>query len=264
MLIIAGLLFDLHNKTSRVQINVAEMQQSLRVAQREMVEVTRMAGRGGIPAHLPPPLPAAPPLPSLDNGLAVEVDNNVGANFRIVSTQAFTKVVPGTDVLRVRGVFETPIYQVLSSALDNSTLILAPDPDSPGTATDGSITINNPSPSGFNQDLSHLVPATADGFDNRALLLVSPLADSIYAVVSIDDVTVDASDVNGNPTQVTIDFKTTAGTHIAAYRNFFESTGNLPNNLSSVAFVGFSRSTSSTCESSGRSPATRPASCSRS
>lgn len=236
ILIIAGLLFDLHNKTARVQTNVADMQQSLRVAQREMVELTRMAGRGGLPAHLPPGSPNT--IPSVDKGLAVEVENNVDGSFLVVSGQAFTKAVPGTDVIRLRGVFETPIYQLLSAGGGAENLVL--DTSDPGSATAGSIVIGSPSPSGFLQDLSHLVPPTSDpdAMDDRALILVSPLADSIYAVVSITGVTVDATDVNGNPSQVTVSFAVTGATHTTQYASLFPNSGNLPNNLTSVAFAG--------------------------
>lgn len=238
ILIIAGLLFDLHNKTARVQTNVSEMQQSIRVAQREMVDQTRMAGRGGLPAHLAPGSPGV--IPSLDNGLAVEVDNDVSNTFEIVTGQAKTKAVPGTDVLRVRGVFDTPIYQLLSTGNATDNLILLPTPDDPASATDGTVVIRSPSPSGFLQDLSYLVPDPSNtrALQDRALVLVSPLSDAIYAVVSIDSVTVNTSDLNGDPTQVSVAFKTVDGTHAAAFSNLFPSTGNLPNNLTGVAFAG--------------------------
>ena len=43
------LLFDFSNKLSRVQSNVADMQQSLRVSQYDTVRLVRMVGRGGLP-----------------------------------------------------------------------------------------------------------------------------------------------------------------------------------------------------------------------
>src|ERR1700719_3211601 len=42
-------LFDFHNKLARVQGQVTDMQQSLRVAQYDMVRFAREAGRGGFP-----------------------------------------------------------------------------------------------------------------------------------------------------------------------------------------------------------------------
>src|ERR1700753_2811078 len=48
--ILAGLaLFDFHNKLARVTTQISDMQQSLRVAQYDMVRLGREAGRGGFP-----------------------------------------------------------------------------------------------------------------------------------------------------------------------------------------------------------------------
>lgn len=228
ILIIAGLLFDLHNKTARAQTEVAEMQQSLRVAQRQMVETVRMAGRGGVPAHLSPA--NAPAGMQMNQGLAIEVANNVAAGTKIIAADDSTVAVAGTDVLRVRGVFNAPIYQLLNTALGAPNLILDADP---AVATSGSVIVNNPSPTGFPQDLQPLAEASADD----ALLLVSPLSDAIYAVVAVEDVSVDASDADGNPTQVTVNFLIT-DTINGFYSQLFPASGNLPDNLTSAAFVG--------------------------
>src|SRR5262245_45603937 len=50
-LLVVGILgvFDFNNKVTHVQTQVAEMQQSIRVSQYEMVRYIRMAGRGGVP-----------------------------------------------------------------------------------------------------------------------------------------------------------------------------------------------------------------------
>ena len=42
-------LFDFSNRLTRVQTNISDMQQSLRVAQNDSVRLIRMAGRGGLP-----------------------------------------------------------------------------------------------------------------------------------------------------------------------------------------------------------------------
>ena len=44
ILIAALTIFDVHNRMARVQMQVTDMQQSLRVAQYDMVRTTRMAG----------------------------------------------------------------------------------------------------------------------------------------------------------------------------------------------------------------------------
>src|ERR1700761_3682997 len=69
--IVAGLaLFDFHNKLARVQTQVTDMQQSLRVAQYDIVRLARMAGRGGLPAIMA--------SSAGTNWGAVAVRNNVG------------------------------------------------------------------------------------------------------------------------------------------------------------------------------------------
>lgn len=47
-------LFDFANRISSVQTNVADMQQSLRIAQQDAIRTVRMAGRGPIPLGQPP------------------------------------------------------------------------------------------------------------------------------------------------------------------------------------------------------------------
>ncbi len=235
ILIIASLMFDLHNKTARAQNQVSDMQQSLRVAQREMVEVVRMAGRGGLVANLPITTPGG--APPIVEGLALEVQNNVPAGTVIVEGDDETAVVPGTDVLRVRGVFTAPLYQLVSSALETGpNLIYEPTPDNPATAESGTVVINDPSPSGFPQRLQPLIDAVGEEEDEggAALLLVSPLSDAVYGIVQLDTVIADDED---DPRQVTITFL--AGDEAPAeYRQLFPATGNLPDNLTGAAFVG--------------------------
>ena len=50
ILVVALTVFDVHNRMARLQLQITDMQQSLRVAQYDMVRTTRMAGRGGLPA----------------------------------------------------------------------------------------------------------------------------------------------------------------------------------------------------------------------
>src|SRR5436305_5082755 len=102
------LLFDFRRELSRLQGDAAGMEQSLRAAQYDMVRLIRQAGRGGLPAG---------PSPSLAGGYrgaAIAVRDNVGPEARVAGA-ASPRVAAGTDVLTVRGVFSTPVYQ--SSAL---------------------------------------------------------------------------------------------------------------------------------------------------
>ena len=108
-------LFDFSNKLTRVQTNISDMQQSLRVAQTDSVRLIRMAGRGGLP------------LGNLPDGTAVAVANNV-ADGTHVGDAATPEVVPGSDVLTIRGVFASPIYQVKTADTTAFTLDSLPRP----------------------------------------------------------------------------------------------------------------------------------------
>src|SRR5436309_14243287 len=76
-------LFDFSNKLSRVQTNISEMQQSLRVAQTDAVRMIRMAGRGGLPVG------------NLPNGTAVAVANNVADGTHVADATS-PEIVPGS------------------------------------------------------------------------------------------------------------------------------------------------------------------------
>jgi type II secretory pathway pseudopilin PulG len=93
------MLFDFSNKVSHVQSNIADMQQSLRIAQNEMNALVRTAGRGGLNF-----LNTSP-----GGGMWVRDNVNTTATIGDATSPA---VLAGTDVLTVRGVFATPIYQV--------------------------------------------------------------------------------------------------------------------------------------------------------
>src|SRR5262245_35003395 len=92
-------LFDFSNKIARAQINVAEMQQSIRIAQDEMIRTTRMSGRGGLNRG---DFPGDAASAARGKGpIAVAVRNNVqpGANQNIaIGDGTSPKVMPDTDV----------------------------------------------------------------------------------------------------------------------------------------------------------------------
>ena len=164
-------IFMLNTKTARFQTRMAQMQQSARVAQSDMTRTTRMAGRGGIPRGLFP------------DTLAVAVRNDVPAggdeSYIAVADSSSPEVVEGTDVLTVRGVFATPIYQI-NTAAGTMTLDSVVDP------TSGTIRIQSPNPeTGVPQDLSVLEDAL-DAGTAEALVIVSAAGDEIYAVVEFD------------------------------------------------------------------------------
>lgn len=111
ILIAAALVFDLHDRAARVQVQVTEMQQSLRVAQYDISRLLRMAGRG--PLNTPFTVDAGPP--ERLRGGAVEVRNDVreddDSNQVALGTDQ-PRAVPGTDILTIRGCMNTSLYQI--------------------------------------------------------------------------------------------------------------------------------------------------------
>ena len=210
-------LFDFSNRLSRVQTNVADMQQSLRVSLQDTVRMVRMAGRGGLP------------LGAVPTGTAMVVRDNVPANTRIAGGST-PLVVEGTDVVTVRGVFRNPIWQVNSAnpASFNLTTVA-------GAPVRGTVQIATTTPTGIPQDLSALRTAVLNPVPvPEALILVSPRDATIYAVVELNAAT---SDVNSNPNLYTIGFTITGGTNTAQYLPL-SNGGGWPVALTNVAFVG--------------------------
>lgn len=218
-ILILGVLatFDFNGRVTRVQTHVADMQQSLRIAQQEMVRLVRMAGRGGLPAGDA----VSAPFPT---GLAVSIRDNVGANQLLVASKPETLIVQGTDVVTVRGVFSTPIYQL--NATDTTAFTL----DVPANPTRGTVKIFDKSPKGVPQDLQPF----KDAINNRvpeALILVSTLDDTLYAVVKLTGGTINADNV-------VLDFQISGdSTHADRYRAL-SSGGAFPAGITSIAFAG--------------------------
>src|SRR4028119_1485410 len=171
------MMFDMNSRIARVEGHTAEMQQSPRVAQQDLVRNVRMAARGGLPSALfPEGAYAGKELPL---GLAVEVANNVPANTQIAGKEP---VLAGSDVMTIRGVFTT-LYQS-NPAGAGFTL---EDATGDGIPDRGELILSNVSPTGVPQDLRSVADAI-DATDNgpEPYLLVSPLDDGIFAVVEID------------------------------------------------------------------------------
>ncbi len=196
------LLFDLNNKLSRVQTNVAEMQQSLRISQYDLVRSTRAAGRGPLPLYrAETPYPPLGGLPAdTFNGHAIRVLNDVPPD-TLIAGAGSPEILEGTDVLTLRGVFNSPVYQRQYD--DITTFSLAPaDPLPPLT---GTVTLSNVTPTGVPQNLKTWADARTDNRTD-AILLVSALDDTIYGVVELNPL---ATVINGpasNPTSVTLAF----------------------------------------------------------
>ncbi len=224
--ILLGILttFDFSSKFARAQTEITGMQQALRAGQYDLARLIRMAGRGPIPLR-------AVPNKAVPRGLAVEVENNVAQNTQIGITDGVgPMVVEGTDILTIRGVFTSSLYQINHLEATNFTR----------TATGGTVTIANQSPTGVRHDLAPILDAICDTDDHpEALVLVSPLDDAIYAVVQLDPATsrsnVDCSSFSNNNT-VLLNFLTN-GANSADYLRL-SPNGAFPAALTSVAFLG--------------------------
>lgn len=217
-------VFDFTNKLARAQTQITDVQQSLRSAQYDAVRLVRMAGRG--------PLPARTAGKLLPGGLAVEVVNNVPAGTRIgYAASTGPEVVPLSDILVIRGVFGSSLFQV--NHVDPASFARS--------ETGGTVTIESTTPTGVPQDLAPILAAVCEQEAPDALVLVSPLDDAVFAVVELDPAasragTPCAAD-SGLATSAEIAFKTAGGSHTAAYLAL-SPDGAIPSALTSVAFLG--------------------------
>ncbi len=231
VMLLLGLLevFDRNSMLAKTQTQVAEMQQGLRTSQNLMSGLVRMAGRGGLPALLN------------DGGVrklpAVSVRDNLTGSLEVVpGLSGGPMAVAGTDILTVRGVFSTSIFQVNTVAgtlnlLDAGGMSTA----DASQAVSGTLVVSTPSPTGRPQPLGDLNDAIALGLP-EALILVSSVDESIYGVVELDP-----GDSVAGPTSVTLAFNVAGGTHPEyrqLYRSGSASAPTLPDNLTSVAWVG--------------------------
>jgi prepilin-type N-terminal cleavage/methylation domain-containing protein len=231
------MLFDFNNKLARAQTHVAEMQQSLRVSQLALTRNIRMAGRGKLPAGQVVPTFEVPNIGTVE-GIAVAVRDDVGGEDSdwpsadiAIGFDGSPQVVPGTDVLVVRGVFNAPLYQINHTA---ATFTF--------DGTDGSVLVPDVSHTGVRQPTAALIQSIGDGSDDNpgvpeTILLTSPLDDAIFAFVELDR----ENAVGDDPTNVQLAFKYDEGAHTARYRDVMESirgVEDFPGALQSVSFIG--------------------------
>ena len=217
-------LFISNTRLARTQLHLSDMQQSHRIAQHDLVRHVRIAGRGGLPTSQYPALPAyAGSL--LPDGIALAVDNNVPAATRIAGDDD-ARVLEGTDILTVRGIFNSPVYQV-NPAAGNFTYDAG--------AKRGSLVINKKSPTGVPQSLTAFEEAIND-VSAEAILLISPLEDAVYAIVEMDPGQSSTVTVGDETESVTIGFVTDGG-NTADYLALSPS-GQYPPELNTVAYVG--------------------------
>ena len=129
ILIGVAILFDSSSRVARSQTHLAELQQSLRVGQSEIVRYARMAGIGGLPvSRLNFDTGTEPDGTNTDytlqgtfprSGYAISLLNNVAADSDIISiTHPSSSETPdgevlvGSDVLILRGAFTTELFYV--------------------------------------------------------------------------------------------------------------------------------------------------------
>jgi hypothetical protein len=205
-------------RIARSQTQVAFMQDSQRSGQRELMRLARMAGRGGLP------------LGALPDGIAVTVENDTpddGERRHIArGDDDSPAVLPGTDVLVVRGVLTTPIYLANPMGADFTL-------DDQETPTSGVLRLRDPHPvTAMPQDLETIASAIqADA--HPALLLVSPL--DAWAVVEID-VAASSLDASAGEIAIAFDIGDPDGGDIAgAYARL---SGGFPEMLRTVGTAG--------------------------
>jgi hypothetical protein len=167
------MLFDFSNKVSHVQTNIADMQQTLRIAQNEMESMIRTAGRGGLTWFNTAP------------GGPVWMRDNVAAG-ATVGDATSPVVATGTDVLYVRGVFSTPMYQVQDPTslayFDASGNPKVPPSDPTGAYT-GKVTLQAQT-SLENETLQSLADAVTAGV-HEALVITDAANPDVHAVVEL-------------------------------------------------------------------------------
>lgn len=223
MVIVAVLgLFDFTNKIASVQSNVSDMQQSLRTAQVGIERLVRMAGRGGMPMSM-----------TLPAGNAVWTIDNVPANTRIAGVST-PEVLAGSDILIVRGIFSTPIYQINAQGVGIFTLRDGSGnvTTDPAQAFTGTLLIGALSHTGIPQSLEALDRAVDDKV-HEALILRSASNRDVYAVVELIPETSNVDLAN----QARLDFRI-RGSAIADGFRALSSGGNFPATLQRVGFAG--------------------------
>lgn len=220
VVVLLGLLalLEFNSRVARAQVNVSEMQQSLRAVQSDMVRLARMAGRGGLPIREEPSAGFAGML--LPSGPAIGVTNDVAGGTLLGGVDE-AAVRANTDVLTVRGVISTPLYQVTPAGDGDVRGVRA--------AGTGSVTVRSTSPTGVPQDLEPLKKAIERGLP-EALLLVSAGSDEVRAVVELTGGDISADD------HVEVRFSL-GGTHAASYLAL-SPRGEFPAGLRTIAMVG--------------------------
>lgn len=220
------MLFDFSNKLSHAQSNIADMQQSLRIAQNEMNSLVRTAGRGGLTFF------------NTAAGGALWVRDNVASGARIGDASS-PLIVTGTDVLTVRGVFSSPMYQV--NYLDTSSLVYYTDASYTTVTTDPNAALRGKlkimaqtSPDGQTlQTLADIVAKMVVSGKNEAMIIESANNPDVHAVVELlpGDSSVNVA------TQAVLAFQVRGTATVTSYAALIPG-GGFPSTMKSVSEVG--------------------------
>ncbi|MBT8208086.1 MAG: PilW family protein [Acidimicrobiia bacterium] len=222
IIIMVGVLemFEMNAKLARKQTLVADMQQNLRVGMYDILRYVRMAGRGGLPAFVPPNPATGFGGSLLPAGVAVAVQNNVGTGV----TVGGNPVLPGTDILTVRGVIFGPIFQVQSNTEDFDNRRLQLDMLALGVP----------------QELEAIADATMTPGSSETLILVSSRGATLYGLAEIaaGGAMQTAADADGKiqTVGVTVPF-TTNGVHKTDYKDLMLD-GDFPGAMTAAAYMG--------------------------
>ncbi|HVT61043.1 MAG TPA: PilW family protein [Thermoanaerobaculia bacterium] len=240
----ALMLFDFNSKLAKVQTQIADMHQELRVGQYELVRMTRMAGRGGLPAFTTGATPAWGALSVRNNAGTNSVSSDVAIGY-----PGTPQAVIGTDILTVRGVLSTPVFLINTAAPGVYVHLTAGGNANqpPDQAATGTIDVCDSSPAGFPQPLDALAAARANGV-SEALILVSATAQSVYGVVELDPANTTApAPFPGGPATckasnfggMTVAFHVNTTANSLAFQKLSSAAGNgLPLQLTSVGAIG--------------------------
>lgn len=159
------------------------------------------------------------------------------ANQHIAVGDATSPIVAEeTDVLTIRGVFNSPVYQL--NFADPLTLQLFDSAGAPttvvGQAARGILTVTDPSPTGIPQDLTPLCNAAGNA-DPEAMVVTSPIDTAIYSVVEIT-----GGGCGGN--QAVVNFNIANGVYTNEYRTLYNSglgfDPRFPSGLTNAAYAG--------------------------
>ena len=209
---------DMNANVTRVQTDVSDLQQSIRVGQRDMQRVVRMAGRGG-----------------LQRPVSVVVDQDVMDGTTVGSMPPDQRdVMPETDILTVRGVFNSPIFRV--DTADTATFSVVGE--------DATLVIDAVTKSAFDQPLDalHDLVAADSTVAPEAILLVGRQGDAVYAVVQLAGIAFSTTvlDIQNQAVSVeraTLNLKVGGSTgHVPAYLTLSPG-GIFPPTLTSVLFA---------------------------